>query len=364
MFSRSSTCYRYTGWFFALLLSPFAVLAGSDRILFVSTAGGNAQIYRINADGSGAQQLTAGAAENTQPAWSPDGRQIAFTSVRDGNTDLYLMGERGGEAMRLTRHPNPDSAPAWSPDGRSIAFLSYRDRHANLYLLDPQSGAIQRLTESAGDKGPPHWSPDGRWVLYSRHGERGRQTLHIVNTETKEDRNITQADVKGKITQAAWAPDGGAVTFTVVSRGGSDIYSVDIHNTHLSRVTESIYEDVMPAWSPTGNRLAFVSNRYAALAERSAGDIYVMSRDGGLVVNLTRNALHEERPKWTSDGQSILYLSIGNGASILNALQLEGGEALSLTGSDGHVLMFTISPDSDAEDTRQSAAESVADELS
>ena len=58
-------------------------LADSDKIVFTSRRDGSRQIYLMNADGSGQTRLTKDQAEVLQPAWSPDGKQIAFTRSGD-----------------------------------------------------------------------------------------------------------------------------------------------------------------------------------------------------------------------------------------------------------------------------------------
>ena len=61
------------------------------------------------------------------PAWSPDGKRIAFYSERDGNAEIYVMNADGTGVTRLTRHERGRRLPAWSPDGRTISFDSDRD---------------------------------------------------------------------------------------------------------------------------------------------------------------------------------------------------------------------------------------------
>jgi Tol biopolymer transport system component len=70
-------------------------------------------IFRINVDGTGRRELTKGSI-NVEPAWSPDGGQIAFISNRDGNKELYAMNVDGGSQTRLTNTPEAEeSSPAW-----------------------------------------------------------------------------------------------------------------------------------------------------------------------------------------------------------------------------------------------------------
>src|SRR5207245_266438 len=79
-------------------------------------------------------QLTGGAYDDSQPAWSPDGRWIAFTSNRTAdpdanqNTDIFVIAARPGEQPRgITTSEGRDASPAFSPDGRSIAYLAGGD---------------------------------------------------------------------------------------------------------------------------------------------------------------------------------------------------------------------------------------------
>jgi len=81
--------------------------------------GDDIEIYVINTDGSGLTQLTNSPPPvwNFQPAWSPEGRQIAFTSNRDGREEIYVMNADGSAQTRLTNGPRQNGHPSWSPDG-------------------------------------------------------------------------------------------------------------------------------------------------------------------------------------------------------------------------------------------------------
>ena len=70
------------------------------------------------------RQLTHGAANDTNPAWSPDSRSVAFQSNRNGEPQIYVIDTRGGEARQLTKMPQGANGPIWSPDGRHIAYTS------------------------------------------------------------------------------------------------------------------------------------------------------------------------------------------------------------------------------------------------
>ena len=84
-----------------------------QRIAFSSSRDGNAEIYVMNANGSGQTRLTTHPASDITPAWSPHETKIAFASDRDGNFEIYVMNADGSGQTRLTTHPATDVSPDW-----------------------------------------------------------------------------------------------------------------------------------------------------------------------------------------------------------------------------------------------------------
>ncbi len=121
------------GMLLALTFSAGELVAvtpgGNGRIAFIRSVNNAFDIFTMNVDGSGETNITNHPANDTNPAWSPDGTQMAFTSNRDGNTEVYVMNEDGSAQTRLTNNSVADFQPAWSPDGTKIAFVS--DRASN-----------------------------------------------------------------------------------------------------------------------------------------------------------------------------------------------------------------------------------------
>jgi TolB protein len=108
------------------------------------------ELWRINADGSGRQKLTAevSAVNGAQGyAWSPDGRKIVFTTSRDNiDTEIYVMNADGSGQRNVTRHPGPDDFAAWSPDGKKIAFV----RGSEIYVMNTDGSGQRRLRQPGG----------------------------------------------------------------------------------------------------------------------------------------------------------------------------------------------------------------------
>ena len=95
-----------------------------------------------------------------------------------------------------------------------------------------------------------------------------------------------------------------------------DIYSVNSNGTGETRLTSHSFQDVMPAWSPDGRKIAFVSNRDNTIK------IYVMTADGSNTLRLTSTALNETNPEWSPDGSRIMFsggLDNDGGIYVINA---------------------------------------------
>ncbi|SES29718.1 component of the Tol biopolymer transport system [Lentzea xinjiangensis] len=116
------------------------------------------QVYLRDA-GGGVRVLTKGH-DAAHPQLSPDLRTVVFGS----RGDLWLVGVDGGEPRQLTGTGSDESWPAFSPDGTQVAFSGDRDGSREIYRMPVAGGAVTRVTnEPNGDAGEPAWNPvDGR----------------------------------------------------------------------------------------------------------------------------------------------------------------------------------------------------------
>src|SRR5207249_3789913 len=114
-------------------------------------------------------------------SWSPDGSQIVFTKQfpkvkdvygQDLGQDLYLVPTNGGRPVALT-HDGRSMDPAWSPDGTQIAFVSRREkmesRRNTIYLMDADGTDRRVLTTDGTPDVDPTWSPDGSTIAFIRY---------------------------------------------------------------------------------------------------------------------------------------------------------------------------------------------------
>ena len=134
------------------------------RIFYASVASGSWDIWVMNADGTGARQLTVGARSNYGPAVSPDGRHVVFLSNRAGGPfNIWRMDADGSNLKQLTRGRG-ENFPHVTADGRWVVYATFGMGERNLIWKVPIDGGDPvALTDQPSSW--PHVSPDGRWVV-------------------------------------------------------------------------------------------------------------------------------------------------------------------------------------------------------
>jgi Tol biopolymer transport system component len=119
-----------------------------------------AQLFRVQTNGEGLQQITTGNRLATQPSFSPDGQRVVFTRLGSG---VFVMNLDGSGLRRLTNGKR-DSFPVWSRNGRQIAFVRPYKHLWRLHTMTP-SGAARRRLPLAPPGGRPSWSADSNSII-------------------------------------------------------------------------------------------------------------------------------------------------------------------------------------------------------
>lgn len=337
----------------------------------------------MNADGSGRRQLTDDRHDDTDPAWSPDGWQVAFVSDRDGTDDIFVINADGSGLRRVTNDMSSARAPAWSPDGSKIAFssntgrASYSNYDKRLFVVDADGSNLTQIADSPGFASEPSWSPDGSRIafvtgrgvyvmnldgtgldrlyrsvfntviggpsnidapVWSPDGETIAFVAQPWNTSLSVYRNdelyIINADGSGmtRITHRAgndfdpaWSADGSKLAFASEVAGNPEIYvMVDLETQH-QELTDRTYSDGLPVWSPDGTRVAFVDDR------DGDDELYILNADRSGTKQITVNNDTDIRPAWSPDGSRLAFVSDLDGDEEIYVMNADGSGIKQLT---------------------------------
>jgi Tol biopolymer transport system component len=297
----------------------------------VSAADPTSEIWTMAADGSlQTRVVRVDGANLSQPAFSPDGRQIVYVRwptapVKWQEADLWIVGADGSNAHLLAHDTELDWIPAWSPDGAWIAFTSRaaQAQPAAAQVAQPQpggppvvlandaggwrtyliraNGSDRHALTTGGQALAPVWSPDGQRLAY--HGTRdGNLDVFVANADGTGEQRIT--DDPAADWSPAWSPDGTKLAFTSNRSGNDDVWIVGVDGDGATDLTNNPAADQVPVWSPDGARIAFVSDR--------TGDVEVwsMARDGSDLRNLTQSPSTNDGQwsvGWSHDGTRLVY---------------------------------------------------------
>ncbi|MDE6717640.1 MAG: PDZ domain-containing protein [Muribaculaceae bacterium] len=212
---------------------------------------------------------------------SRDGKQVAFIS----RGELFVTSTDHSSVKQITDTPALEQGISWGKDGRSIYYGSLRSGRSNIYKAtigrpdDPNFSNATIIKEEAlfpddgVERGYPNVSPDGKKMAYVED----RNKLRIIDLDTKK---ITALD-GGNITNyrsggftVDWAPDSRRLALEVMNphhEPYGDISVVDLETGEFIPVTQSGYFDQQPRWTPDGNAIIFASERYGMRNHASWG---------------------------------------------------------------------------------------------
>ncbi|HCM77369.1 MAG TPA: dipeptidyl aminopeptidase [Cytophagales bacterium] len=341
-------------------------------------------LFMVNLSGGEPIQLTFGDRSDGQPAWSPDGKQIAFVR-RDGEAaQIWILPLSGGEASVLTKVKTGASQPVWSPDGKKILFSTSIPFHD---IPGSPGWNNERPGRSYNDE--PNWlrmkeeekknvkaSPDGSleeikaWLAKNAteknprvitrlqfQGEQGLQPeqrfshLMVVGVDGGDATQITHGFQS--FSQASWSPDGSKIICTSelpsVEPDGNRKSSIWLMNADGKDLKEFLSFKEYPAlgasYSPDGKSILFLS-RSGDDFLRGQLELGVMNANGTNPVLLTENFDRDvSSPIWSQDGKTIYFTASADGDVPLYSISSKGGKPAVVIGNDKGVMDYDLKGD-------------------
>ncbi|WP_439881849.1 amidohydrolase family protein [Pontibacter sp. MBLB2868] len=285
-------------------------------------------------------------------AVSPNGKQIAFTAL----DRLYVMDYPGGTPKRLTEAEHTEAQPAWSPDGKQLAYVTWDEKEGgSIYKINASGkGKPTKVTVEKAVFQDPAWSPDGSKIVFVKGSAQAyreaagpgafdsRQSINWVPAKGGETQYVTKADVganphfvKGDDRIYLYSDSDGLISIRwdgtdkksfLKVKGITTFGSVEdmieeemSHNLHLEerepQQKPSTASTVIKA--PVGDRaLALINNEiYVVTIPVTGGEtptISVADADKAAFPSWKLTEIGGQFPSWSADGKTV-YWSIGNG---------------------------------------------------
>lgn len=241
-------------------------------------------------------------------------------------------------AKRLTDNKETggfyNTSPTLSPQGDKIVFISDRDIYLDVYLMNAFDGEIiDEIIESGRTNDFEElnvlypsmtWAPDNKRIALSRKSG-GFDRIYIYNIETEDGEEVPYAF--DGIESIDWSSDGSKLAFTGSNASQSDIYIYNFDTGDLTNLTNDLFSDSDPRWTPDNKHIIFSSDRGEYLDSTMVPedffmyshnfeqmDLYVKNTETGKTLRITDWPYSNEKNAVVApDGSQILFVSDYNG---------------------------------------------------
>ncbi|HVG19286.1 MAG TPA: S9 family peptidase [Blastocatellia bacterium] len=296
-------------------------------------------LWLVPAGGGAPVALTTGAASDSTPRWSPDGKKVAFASSRDGKPALWVVDVATKEARMLAPWERSNSFLSkaeemfcWSPDGKEIAFVA-AEKPAQAESTDPR--VITRL----------------QYKTRTSFSDNLRSHIFIVSVEDGKVRQLTRG--KSDEHSISWSPQGNEILFLsnrAVDPDANlnyDIFAVEVTRGKERRITDTPGVEFSPAWSPDGNFIAYTATKRKLTTIDSIAEdahVWVIGARGGEGVEISAGLdRRASAPQWSADGERVLFLAGDRGRALVYSVGRDGGDVSPLFERQAQVSSFSVS---------------------
>ncbi|MEP7117505.1 MAG: S9 family peptidase [Acidobacteriota bacterium] len=266
--------------------------------------------------------------------WSPDGTRIAYTVTNNDGpggpySQLWLLTVATGQSVRVGDDASRGSQPLWAPDGKSLAYVGSVGGKAGLIICAADGSAAQWKTEMTGTNSSAltntgrtlAWSPDSQTLAYV-HAMPGPEA----------------ADATGDpiyITRFLYKPTASEGNTRFNDNLRLHLFLLDLATGRTRQLTDGIHDEHSIDWSPTGDEIAFVSNREPDADQFFNNDLFVIRAGTGAIRRLTTTESAEYWPTWSPDGTRLAFEATKRGITDLET-QMEDTHVWSIDADGGN----------------------------
>ncbi|HWC95445.1 MAG TPA: hypothetical protein VG456_01815 [Candidatus Sulfopaludibacter sp.] len=259
------------------------------------TAQSPREIWRMDPDGGNATQLTRFGITSHEPAVSADGTKFAFSSNRAYKWDIFVFSV---DPRRDLRFYNPNARmntqPSFTPDGKQIVFSSTAgtDKCCRIFIANLDGSGVRPISSPGFLDAEPKMNPKtGADIVFSS-GRSGPEQIYKMNMDGGDLERLT--DGTGEASNASWHPNGQQIAFAWTrgfSAGKFNIFIMDVTTRSYNQLTHDEGKNENPSWAPDGIHLAFMSNR------SGNEQIWTMLANGDQPQRITKQGLNST-PVW------------------------------------------------------------------
>lgn len=264
--------------------------------------------------------------------------RIAYVSDRTGFKEIHVMDYDGRHPRRITGDRSISLTPRWSPDGRFLAYVSYKGGQPRIYLHELVTARRVPLVDFSGMTISPAWSPKGDQMAFSASKD-GNAEIYVADVSnlsrrigqtaqgSTSERRLTFS--RSEDLSPTWSPTGQQIAFTSDRGGTPQIYVMNADGSSVRRLTFEGPYNTSPAWSPRGDWIAYTCRREGILK------ICLVSPDGRTTLQVTQGGWDDESPAWAPNGRYLIFSSARRGKQQLCLI--------TPAGADEEQLTFTVS---------------------
>ncbi len=265
------------------------------KIFFISNRTGHKEVWQMDYDGNGQQDITKQGSIALSPRISPDNSRLAYTTFAKGGVDIAMYSLELNRAVTFPRFGGTNLSPAWSSDGTKLAFSSSRTGDPEIYVVDASGGGLKRVTAYKGPDVSPVWNPKTNSQIAWVSGRTGLPQIYMMDADGTNVQRLTD---QGYAVSPSWSPNGQYLAFAWIRHygpgapGNQDIYVMDIASKRFVQLTHDAGRNDFPSWSPDNRHIVFQSDR------RGRWQIYSMLADGTQQRELTQSG-ENTQPNWS-----------------------------------------------------------------